>query len=792
MKLSFLIKFLVKDSRVTNDVLADLVDSLYAPFASLALGSAGAICLAFAVAVYAGLPQLAYCAALMTLISATRITAVLAYRRRDRARNHDLQALARWVAIYAMGAYAFSGALGLLDIVALGVADDALVHMLVITVTTACTAGAVVRNSGVRNVAIGQILFNVVPLCAAALMRNEAAYYILALILIVFSLGAFEICFYQSANALRVLLARKEMSELARRLEEQNRRFDAALNNMPQGLCMFDAGGRLVVANAQVGRLCGADGVDFATGRTIDDIALQLRMAGALSREAADSVAAELRANLQARRAACAIVPLSDGRLICATQTPQADGGAVVLYEDVTERHEAEARVRYLATHDALTDLPNRALFTQLLREEIAASRRDARRFGLLFIDLDRFKAINDTFGHGAGDALLREASHRLKKCLRDGDIVARLGGDEFVAIVRDADRREYVIRVAETVLARLGAPTVIAGRECGVSASIGVALYPADGEDEDTLLKNADSAMYLAKAEGKSVVRMFSPKAKTQTLQGLTLENDLRHALERRELLVYYQPKRCLSTGAVSGVEALLRWRHPDLGLLSPDRFIPIAEETGLIVPIGKWTMETACAQHMQWRAAGLEPLRVAVNLSPRQLYDDQIIGNISEALAKAGMEPEWLELEITENMVMQDADDALATLRAIKETGVRLAIDDFGAGHTSFALVKRIPLDTIKIDRYFVNDLLTDPNDRAIAEAIISLGHALKLSVVAEGVETEAQEAFLREHGCNEIQGYLFSRPLPPDALLTFVSDYNLARLLRAGDGSTMMKSA
>lgn len=791
MDLSFLIRFFARDSRITSDVLADLVDSLYAPFVSLALGSASAVSLAFAVALYAGLPQLAYCAALIALVTALRAASVLAYRRRDPAKYQDLRALARWELVYAMGAYAFSGSLGLLDSVALTATNDAVVHMLVLTVTTGCTAGAVVRNSGVRNIAVGQILFNVIPLCAAAIMRNEAANYVLAFVFIVFALSGFDICFYQSANTLRVLLARKETSELARLLEEQNRRFDAALNNMPQGLCMFDAEGRLVVANAQVGRLCGAAGVDFAPGRTMRDLALQLRMAGALTKETADCVAAELLDNLKARRAAYTLVPLPDNRLICATQTPQADGGAVVLYEDVTERHEAEARVRYLATHDALTDLPNRSLFTQLLREEIAASQRDARTFGLLFIDLDRFKSINDTLGHGAGDALLREVSRRLKSCLREGDIAARLGGDEFVAIVRDADMREHVSLIAEAVLADLRAPAVIGGRECGVSASIGVALYPADGEDEDTLLKNADSAMYLAKSEGKSVVRQFSPKAKTQTLQGLTLENDLRHALERNELVVYYQPKRRLSTGELTGVEALLRWRHPDLGLLSPDRFIPIAEETGLIVPIGEWAMETACAQHMQWSAAGLD-LRVAVNLSPRQLYDDQIIAKISEALAKSGMAPEWLELEITENMVMQDAGDALSVLRAIKEMGVRLAIDDFGAGHTSFALVKQIPLDTIKIDRYFVNDILTDPNDRAIAEAIISLGHALRLSVVAEGVETEAQEAFLRDHGCNEIQGYLFSRPLPPEALFAFASDYNLGRLLRVRDGAALMKSA
>jgi diguanylate cyclase (GGDEF)-like protein len=792
MQPRFFKKFFQKDPRLTSDVLADLVDSLYAPLASLALGSASAVFLALFVSLFAGLPQLAYCAALMALVSVLRGISVLAYRRRDPAKIHDPRALAKWEAVYAVGAYAFSGALGALDVVALNVTDDAVVHMLALIVTTGCTAGAVVRNSGVRNIAVGQILFNVTPLCAAAIMRQETAYYVLAFLFVIFALSALDVCFYQSANTLRVLLARKETSELALRLAEQNKRFDAALNNMPQGLCMFDAERRLVVANARVAQAFGAQAIDLSAGQTIEAFAESLHKAGALTKESADLVTREICANLSAGVTACTLIPLPDGRIVSATQAPQEGGGAVVIYEDVTERHEAEARVRYLATHDALTGLPNRAFFTQLLREKVGACRKGQRCFSVLFVDLDRFKAINDTLGHAAGDALLREVSARLKERLRACDAVARLGGDEFVVVLHEIDTAREAMRVAETLLARIAAPMRIAGQECGVSASIGVALYPADGQDDETLLRNADSAMYLAKAEGKSVVRLFSPKAKTQTLQGLTLETSLRRAIKRDEFLLVYQPKRSIATGAITGVEALLRWRHPELGLLSPDRFIPIAEETGLIVPIGKWALEQACAQHMAWRARGLDPISVAVNLSPRQLYDDHIIADISEALAKAGMEPEWLELEITENMVMQDASDALMVLRAIKDTGVKLAIDDFGAGHTSFALIRQIPLDKIKIDRSFVNDILTDPNDRAIAEAIISLGQALKLRVVAEGVETEAQEAFLREHGCDEIQGYLFSRPLEADALLSFVSDHNLGRLLRVRDGAPMKKSA
>ncbi|PPD45381.1 MAG: hypothetical protein CTY15_04735 [Methylocystis sp.] len=775
MKPWFLQKYFARDPRISGDILAALVDSLYAPYVSLALGSASAVTLSFAVAIFVDLPQLAYCAVLLAVVSALRLVSVIAYQRRDPAMNDDFETLARWETIYAVGAYAFSGALGVLNAVALSITDDSAVHMLVLTVSTGCTAGAVIRNSGIHRVALGQIIFNVIPLCAAAVMRGGAAYYVLALIFIVFAVSAFDVCFYHSSNALRVLLARRETSELTRQLEEQNRRFDAALNNMPQGLCMFDAHGRLAVANARVGHVFGIGARDLPPGLEIDEVAARLVSGGAMTQDSAALVARELHANLHSGLPACTLIQLPDGSIVSATQAPQDGGGAVVLFEDVTERQQAEARVRYLATHDMLTGLPNRTLFTQMLRDEVEAAQREQRQFAVMFIDLDRFKAINDTLGHAAGDGLLRAVSSRLGASLRTGDIAARFGGDEFVVILCNIETPEDAINFGEDLLERLSPSIIVAGQECGVSASIGVALYPANGEDEETLLKNADAAMYLAKAEGKSGVRLFSPKAKAQTLQCLTLEATIRGALARKEFLVVYQPKRNIATGAITGVEALLRWRHPELGMVQPASFIPIAEETGLIVPIGKWVLETACAQHMAWRAQGLPPLSVAVNLSPRQLYNDRIVADISEALAHCGMDPEWLELEITESMVMQDAGDAIAALRAIKQKGVKLAIDDFGTGYSSLTLVKQMPLDTIKVDRSFINDLLTDPHDRAIAEAVISLGHALKLRVVAEGVETEAQEAFLNERGCDEMQGYLLSRPLEADALLSFVSDYN-----------------
>ena len=774
------------DARATppDDVLAALIESYYAPVLSLVIGSANAIIVAVVAADRTGQRLFDDCAVLLTVVFLARMTLVWRYRRRDQSAPATAQSLHSWELAYAIGAYSFAASLGALGVIALLDTRDPVSHMLVYALNMGFLAGAATRNSAIRQIAIWQILLTLAPMAVAAALQDQFEYYVVAFITLLYCLAGVEICNHQSTNTLRTLLANKENGELAERLAEQNLRFDAALNNMPQGLCMFDSDGRLVVCNQRFRENYGSGPVSLTPGMTIREVADRFVEVGALTPQSAMALVEDLNANLRSRRSIRSEFALPNGRIVSKTQTSILDGGAVILFEDVTERNQAAARVRYLATHDMLTGLPNRTLFTQLLREEIDTAERASRQFCVLFIDLDRFKIINDTLGHAAGDALLREASTRLKNCLSERDLVARLGGDEFVVVLRNIRAQSDALAKAEKILACLNAAMVIAGQECGVTASIGAALYPADGRDEDTLLKNADAAMYLAKAEGKSVVRLFSPKIKTQTLQSLMLETSMRHALERDEFVVWYQPQREIAGGALTGVEALLRWRHPELGLLSPDRFIPLAEETGLIAPIGKWVMETACAQIMAWRARGMEPLSVAVNLSLRQLHDKQLVRHIEEALKASGMEPRLLELEITESMVMQDSTGALAALGAIKNMGVRLAIDDFGTGYSSLSLVKQMPLDAIKIDRSFINDLLNDPNDRAIAEAVISLGRALRLRVIAEGVETAAQEAFLRERGCAEMQGYLFSRPLEADELFAFVSEYNLRRLRGLSD--------
>jgi diguanylate cyclase (GGDEF)-like protein/PAS domain S-box-containing protein len=431
---------------------------------------------------------------------------------------------------------------------------------------------------------------------------------------------------------------------------------------------------------------------------------------------------------------------------------------------DVTQTRRAEERIRRLAHFDELTGLPNRTMFMHTLQRAFSLAQRRSKQFALFFIDLDRFKNINDSLGHEAGDRLLQDVARRLRHHLRESDTVARLGGDEFVVLVEDcADARE-LNAIAQNILNALGRPYTLSGREYHVTGSIGISSYPADGLDPASLLKNADIAMYLAKDRGKNNFQFYSAQQNAHSFERLALESALRHALERREFALHYQPKIDIASNRIVGVEALLRWNHPDLGVVTPNQFIPLAEETGLIVPIGRWVLRTACAQSAAWRSDGLPGIRIAVNLSARQFSDDGLIADIADALAEAALPPEGLELEITESMVMHNPERAVGTLSRLRELGIAVSIDDFGTGYSSLGYLKRFPIDNVKIDRSFIKDLPHDTDDAAITRAVIAMAKSLRIRVVAEGVETREQLEFLRAHECDECQGYFVSRPLPP----------------------------
>jgi diguanylate cyclase (GGDEF)-like protein len=432
------------------------------------------------------------------------------------------------------------------------------------------------------------------------------------------------------------------------------------------------------------------------------------------------------------------------------------------------EEHIAHAaRVEYLAYHDSLTALPNRSLFSKLLGHSINQAHRHNGQLAVLFLDLDHFKNINDTLGHEAGDQLLREVAARLKICLRESDTVARLGGDEFVVMLPELDVEKYAATVARKILAAVARPFALAGQEYRVTASIGISTYPQDGLDEQTLTKNADVAMYQAKEEGKNNFQFYSDKLNAESLERLNLESALRHALEHNEFQLHYQAKRDIRSGQITGMEALLRWRNPDLGSVAPMKFIPLAEETGLIEPIGKWVLRTACRQNVLWQKQGLPHLSMAVNLTERQFFDEHLLTYLKVILADSGMDANLLELEISESLLMRNVEKSLRILTALKENGILIAIDNFGIGYFSLSALKQFPLDTIKIDRSFIRDVATVDADRNLTEAIIAMGRTLSLNVVAQGVETKEQADYLRRNSCDEFQGFYLNKPVPADQM-------------------------
>ena len=424
------------------------------------------------------------------------------------------------------------------------------------------------------------------------------------------------------------------------------------------------------------------------------------------------------------------------------------------------ERKRYQEELERQANYDTLTGLPNRHLFHDRLKQAVFAQ-RNTKSIAVVFIDLDHFKVINDSLGHNFGDEVLRHVGERLQSAVRDGDTVARLGGDEFVLILSDQTREDVIFRTMRRLIGKVSEPIVVAERELNITCSAGISLYPQDGPDVQTLLKNADAAMYRAKSQGRNTFQFYTAEMNELANERLSMEQSLRRAIDRDELLLHYQPRVNLATGEVDGVEALVRWQHPVRGLVLPDRFIPLAEETGLIVPIGEWVLRTACEQGQAWKRAGFHPV-ISVNLSARQLWGGGLVRLVSDLLASSGM-AEHLELELTESMVMHDAENVIATMQALKAIGVRLSVDDFGTGYSSLSYLKRLPLTALKIDGSFVRDITSGgPDGGLIAKAIISLGHSLHLRVVAEGVESDSHRDFLRENGCDEIQGYLISRPV------------------------------
>ena len=455
----------------------------------------------------------------------------------------------------------------------------------------------------------------------------------------------------------------------------------------------------------------------------------------------------------------------SDGRnvpVLCSLALTNSDQQIVCFSFDLTEY---KKQLNHLAYYDALTTLPNQALLKDRLQQAIALARRNEQMLAVMLVNLDRFKIINDTLGYVTSDQLLQEVATRLSGCVRDSDTVARLGSDEFALLLTQIGRAEDAAKVAQGIKDVLESPFHFAGQELFAQASIGISLHPDDGSDAMALLKTAGTALNRAKEQGGNDYQFYTSGRTTKALRQLVLENNLRPGLEREEFLVYYQPQVNIESFQIVGIEALVRWQHPGLGLLYPQEFIRMAEESGLIVSLGEWILRAACVQSKSWQDAGFEPLRLAINLSARQFQQPRLIPIIEQILTETGLDPRYLEFELTEGSVMKDPDEAIKKLNELKQMGVTISIDDFGTGHSSLSYLKRFPIDTLKIDQSFVREISTDPEVTAIVTAIITLAHALKLNVIAEGVETEEELKFLRSLGCDEVQGFLFSKPISAD---------------------------
>ena len=453
--------------------------------------------------------------------------------------------------------------------------------------------------------------------------------------------------------------------------------------------------------------------------------------------------------------------------------TFQGKRASLVVARDITERKQAEQRRRYIATHDSLTDLPNRTLFHDRLNHALGYAKRNNRKVGVLFLDLDGFKAINDAFGHSNGDYVLKIVAKRLDKCVRECDSIARLSSDEFAVLLYGITRSEDSSLVAKKLLDTISEPFIIDDREVFITTSIGISIYPNDGKDASTLLQNADTAVYRAKEEGKNIYLSYSKDMAVKAYERFDLASQLRHALEREELFLEYQPQVDLGSDEITSVEALLRWQHPDKGLILPARIIPVADETGLILPIGEWVLRTACAQNLAWQKAGLPPIRMAVNLSGREFKRLNLFGLIKRVLEETGLDPQLLELELTENIIFRDMESSMALLHELKGLGIRLAVDDFGTGYSTLSHLAKFPFDTLKIDQTFAPNITTDPNDAAIVGGIISIASNLGMTVIAEGVETADQIVFYKSHGCDQVQGWFYSHSVSAETIATLLKD-------------------
>ncbi|THD49495.1 MAG: EAL domain-containing protein [Bradyrhizobium sp.] len=550
-------------------------------------------------------------------------------------------------------------------------------------------------------------------------------------------------------------------------LRTQNLHFEAALSNMTQGLILHDSSGTMIVCNQRYLEMYGLSSDVAKPGCSFHDLIAHRKDTGSFKGDVDEHCSAILR-KVARREITQTVLETAAGQFIQISNKPLADGGWVSTHEDITERRRTDERILHLAHYDLLTDLPNRAHFRGELERALERVQR-GERIAILYIDIDEFKSVNDTLGHAVGDELLKVVGDRLRGCVGKNDVVARLGGDEFAVIQSDVRAPTDVSELLKRIYERIRAPLECGGHLLTTDASIGVALAPDDGTDLNELLKNADLAMYGAKADGRRTYRFFEPSMDARVKALRALEVDLRKAIVEGAFEIHYQPLIDLRSRAITGCEALLRWRHPEHGMIEPARFIPVAEDTGLINQLGEWALDAACAEAASWP----DHIKIAVNVSPVQFRNQTLALKVAAALAASGLSANRLELEITEAVLIRDDEAALATLHELRRLGVRIALDDFGTGYSSLSYLQRFPFDKIKIDRSFIENIAASEASSSIVRAVVGIGAARNMTTTAEGVETEAQREILCKLGCTEMQGYLFSPAIPAAEIARLLID-------------------
>jgi len=744
---------------VSGEVRAQLVDGLFHPFASLVAGALGGLWIAVTVTMIEEDAVVTAVADAIVLVALGRIALGLYYLGRKKpASEADA---AKWEFAFASIAAVFAFGMGMVCLLAITRIDNSALHLMLTTTTAGYAASIAGRNAGRPWVALSQLYLAATPMCLGLILHGDTFYQMIGLVLFIFMFGMTDITTSLRKTIVTALETKRQNAELARSFEAQATLFDAALNNMSHGLCMFDRGGALLVWNHKFLEILERKGERLAQGMSLDDVMDWLE-AGPAAGADVTRLAETIRLRAGRARAQQSFVNFGPDRVISVSSQRMENGNTVLVFEDVSEQAKANERIKQLAWTDELTALMNRAAFQELFSKSLRLRKPD-ERMALHIVDLDLFKEVNDTLGHPIGDLLLKEVAKRIQAVCGQGAHVGRLGGDEFVIIQPLNGPGADPEALAARVIARIGQTFEIAGHRINIGASGGIALAPVHGDQPDVLMKRADMALYKAKAHGRNSVTVFENDLDFQAQERRMLELDLRAAIEHEQFTLVFQPIGDIATGELETFETLIRWTHPERGAVSPAEFIPVAEETGLIIEIGRFVLERACRAAAVWNSDAT----VAVNFSAVQFTDTEFPAFVAEILAATGLPARRLELEVTETALLGEDPGNLTMLNRFRDMGVRVSLDDFGTGYSSLSQLRTFPFDRIKIDGSFVRDLGRDASAVAVIHAVTSIGRIMDMSVVAECVESEDQLNFLVNAGCTHIQGYLLGRPQPAERI-------------------------